>query len=310
VARYFAANFVAAHQQVGSFEVVNQFGNLQKNGGNVASYFCKPDGRVIHALAGPAKAEELLAEAQWAVAIEHEAEGDAGRFASAHRRAMLSLEQRGRTAAPYQIHRLLAQAQLPALKDVYQNIFENIVGQRLSQPETELDHAERAFAAAKRSKLPILLILHKGGDNQVVLREWKWTITGQSQAQAKTFDALTRCYVVVALPLSELAAFSHRLGVSPYAAPDQGSPLFVIARSNARQLSAVTTWDKTDELAYALAQGIVQEAKEHERSSSQLRSLLAAVEPLDAGLSTQVRQLLAESTRRATRSGTTTNNGG
>jgi hypothetical protein len=310
VARYFAANFVAAHQQVGSFEVVNQFGNLQKNGGNVASYFCKPDGRVIHALAGPAKAEELLAEAHWAIAIEHEAEGDAGRFASAHRRAMLSLEQRGRTAAPYQIHRLLAQAQLPALKDVYQNIFENIVGQRLSQPETELDHAERAFAAAKRSKLPILLILHKGGDNQVVLREWKWTITGQSQAQAKTFDALTRCYVVVALPLSELAAFSHRLGVSPYAAPDQGSPLFVIARSNARQLSAVTTWDKTDELAYALAQGIVQEAKEHERSSSQLRSLLAAVEPLDAGLSTQVRQLLAESTRRATRSGTTTNNGG
>ena len=115
---------------------------------------------------------------------------------------------------------------------------------------------------------------------------------------------------MVALPVSELAAFSRRLGVSPYAAPDQGSPLFVIARSNARQLSAVTTWDKTDDLAYALAQGIVQEAKEHDRSSSQLRSLLAAVEPMDAGLSTQVRRLLTESNRRAPRPGTTTNNGG
>jgi hypothetical protein len=310
VARYFAANFVAAHQQVGSFEVVNQFGNLQKNGGNVASYFCTPDGRVIHALAGPAKAEELLAEAHWAVALEHEAEGDAGRFATAHREAMQSLEQRGRTAAPYQIHRLLAREQVPALKDVYRNVFENIVGQRLSQPETELDHAERAFAAAKRSKLPILLILHKGGDNQTVLREWEWTVTGKSQTLGRAFDALTRCYVVVALPLSELAAFSHRLGVSPYAAPDQGSPLFVIARSNARQLSAVTTWDKTDELAYALAQGIVQEAKEHDRSRAQLWSLLAAVEPLDAGLSAQVQELLAASTRRAKRLRTATNNGG
>ena len=97
---------------------------------------------------------------------------------------MESLQQRGRTKAPYQIHRLLAREQLPALKDVYRNIFENILGQRLSQPETELDHAERAFAAAGRSKLPILLILHKGGDNQAVLHEWQRTVTGQSQTMA------------------------------------------------------------------------------------------------------------------------------
>ena len=286
---------MAAHQQVGSFEVVNQFGNLQKNGGNVASYFCTPDGRVIHALSGPAPAEELLAEARWAVEFKHAAEGNVSRVATAHREAMESLEQRGRMEAHYKIHRLLAQEQLPALKNVYRDIFENIVGQRLSQPESELDHAERAFAAARRSKLPILLILHKGGDNQAVLHDWQRTVAGQSQTMATTFDALTRCYVVVALPVAELAAFSRRLGVSPYAAPDQGSPLFVIARSNARQLSAVTTWDKTNDLAYALAQGIVQEAKEHDRSSSQLRSALAAIEPLDVELSTQVRKLLAES---------------
>ena len=105
--------------------------------------------------------------------------------------------------------------------------------------------------------------------------------------------------MVIALPVKELPALSRRLGVSPYAAPDQGSPLFVITRSNARQLAAVTTWDKTADLAYALAQGIVQEAKEHDRSAPQLRTLLAAVEPIDAGLSSQVRKLLSESSRRS-----------
>ena len=93
---------------------------------------------------------------------------------------------------------------------------------------------------------------------------------------------------------------ASRLGVSPYAAPDQGSPLFVITRSTARQLNAVTTWDKTNDLAYALAQGMVQEAKEHDRSSGQLRhATLAAVEPIDAGLSGQVKKLLAASSRSA-----------
>ena len=105
--------------------------------------------------------------------------------------------------------------------------------------------------------------------------------------------------MVIALPINELPALSRRLGVSPYAAPDQGAPLFVITRSNARQLAAVTTWDKTADLAYALAQGIVQEAKEHDRSGPQLRRLLAAVEPSDAGLSDQVRQALSESSRRS-----------
>ena len=31
-------------------------GVLAKNGGNVASYFCTPDGRVIHAVTGPVPA--------------------------------------------------------------------------------------------------------------------------------------------------------------------------------------------------------------------------------------------------------------
>jgi hypothetical protein len=108
-------------------------------------------------------------------------------------------------------------------------------------------------------------------------------------------------YVVVALPLAELPALSHQLGVQPYAAPDQGSPLFVIARSDARQLSAVTTWNKKDELAYAMAQGIIQEAKEHPRSPRQLRTLLSELGPLEASLEDQLHRLMAQSDRDGTR---------
>ena len=310
MARYFAAHFVAAHQQVGSFEVVNQSGNLQKNGGNVASYFCTPDGRVLHALTGPAPAEELLAEAQWAVRLTGEAQGDANRVSSAHRETMESLQQRGRTTSSFQIHRLLAEHPLAPLNDVYRPIFAEILGQPLSGPETELDGAEAAYAAAGRAKLPILLILYKSGRSQDVLKEWKRTVSGRGENQASPLEAVSSCYVVAALKLSELPALSRRLGVSPYAAPDQGSPLFVIARSNARQLSAVTTWDKTEDLTYALAQGMVQEAKEHGRSSSQLHTLLDAVEPIDSGLAHQVRGLLSESTRRERQSEAITENGG
>ena len=42
-------------------------GKLQKNGGNVASYFCTPDARVIHVTAKPISADQLLQEATWAV---------------------------------------------------------------------------------------------------------------------------------------------------------------------------------------------------------------------------------------------------
>jgi hypothetical protein len=52
---------------MGDFEVVNVNGRLQKNGGNVASYFCTPEGRVIHAVGRPVQPEKLLQEARWAL---------------------------------------------------------------------------------------------------------------------------------------------------------------------------------------------------------------------------------------------------
>ena len=51
-----ADNFESTYQKVGTFRIVG--GN--KQGGNVASYFCLSDGTVVHAVAGPLDARRYL----------------------------------------------------------------------------------------------------------------------------------------------------------------------------------------------------------------------------------------------------------
>lgn len=87
VGKYLNEYFCSSFQKVATFRIVGG----QKQGGNVASYFCAPDGRVLHAIAGPVDARTLLHEASWVVdnakkAIE-EAKGDGSRFKAFFRRA-------------------------------------------------------------------------------------------------------------------------------------------------------------------------------------------------------------------------------
>ena len=100
---------------------------------------------------------------------------------------------------------------------------------------------------------------------------------------------------MIALPISELPELSQSLKLRPFAAPDQQSPLFVVTRSDGRQLAAVTSWSKTDaRLETAMAQGLVQAAKEHPRSRRQLRRLQEVVGPIDRALAAQVGDLARE----------------
>ena len=63
VGKFLNEHFVSAFQKVGTFRIVGK----QKQGGNVASYFCAQDGRVLHVVAGPVNADTLLREAKWVV---------------------------------------------------------------------------------------------------------------------------------------------------------------------------------------------------------------------------------------------------
>ncbi len=84
---YLNENFCSSFQKVGTFKIVNG----AKQGGNVASYFCAPDGRVLHCVAGPVDAATMLREAKWVVesvrAANKEAKGDGGKFKTYFRKA-------------------------------------------------------------------------------------------------------------------------------------------------------------------------------------------------------------------------------
>jgi hypothetical protein len=73
-------HFIASFQRVGSFKIDGK----QKQGGNVATYFCASDGRVLNAIAGPVDAKKMLEETEWTIQKTREAikesKGNADRF--------------------------------------------------------------------------------------------------------------------------------------------------------------------------------------------------------------------------------------
>ena len=72
---------------MGTFKIVGK----QKQGGNVAAYFCAPDGRVLHAVAGPVNAATMLKELKWTVETAEkaikEAKKDGAKFKEIFRKA-------------------------------------------------------------------------------------------------------------------------------------------------------------------------------------------------------------------------------
>jgi len=99
VGGYVNEHFVSSFLKVGTFTV----NGAAKQGGNVASYFCLPDGSVLHAIAGPVDADTFLKEARWVVDTRKvalfEAQGNATRYKELFRQAhyeRLLLDPNGR----------------------------------------------------------------------------------------------------------------------------------------------------------------------------------------------------------------------
>ena len=172
---------MAAHQQVGDFTAVNVNGAIQKNGGNVASYFCTPDGRVVHAVIGPVSAEVLLTEAHWALARWDEVK-DLATPDAQERQMSLShqgelpgemrkggqVASRGQNNTPFvsawgsasrligtqpqKVHQLLAEKPLAPLEDVYVEVFERILGEPVSKGARNVELAEQGYGLSSISR--------------------------------------------------------------------------------------------------------------------------------------------------------------
>jgi hypothetical protein len=163
VGKYLDEYFVASYQKVATFTVTGE----EKQGGNVASYFTTPDGRVLHVVAGPVNAAALLREARWVVetwklaqlegadaprklwAFMRKAHGnrlrrehhvDAARFhpptdLSTPSGIMHFAKWMGRTARmdnQARVHLLLTLLPAPRVEQIYGIVFEKILNERLS----------------------------------------------------------------------------------------------------------------------------------------------------------------------------------
>jgi len=163
VGDYLNSHFIASYQKVGTFRVVNG----EKTGGNVASYFCLPDGSVLHAVAGPVDAATLLREARWVVETRKlamtESRGDYRKYRAFFRKAHAdrlrqehnvdvnpkqlpdtytladftnqATDKRGRRrpiGTQGQVHWLLASDPLVKIEEVYPTVFEKILGEKIS----------------------------------------------------------------------------------------------------------------------------------------------------------------------------------
>jgi hypothetical protein len=165
VAELVNEHFVATYLKVGTFQIING----QKVGGNVASYFCLPDGAVVHAIAGPVDAQVFLREARWALetrksaltlstrlatgevdqdkyrtliqqAHEERYQAEQGMPRVRHGKAVPKQGMNGALARqpprgvsqPAQVHWLLATSPLPPIEELYPIVWEQILRERLS----------------------------------------------------------------------------------------------------------------------------------------------------------------------------------
>ena len=153
VGTYLNQQFVASFQKVGTFKIVNG----QKQGGNVASYFCTPSGQVLHAVAGPVDAATLLREARWAVETNKLAmlngQDDEASFRTFFSRAHadrlrqengLDIDHLGRRHGQAalnnagRVHLMLAAAPLVRIEQAYRLVFERILGEQVSTAPVEV----------------------------------------------------------------------------------------------------------------------------------------------------------------------------
>ncbi len=154
---------MSSYQKVGTFRIVNG----QKQGGNVATYFCEPDGDVLHVVLGPVDAPTLLKEARWVVETvkmaqlrsristlsyrQYVAQAHKDRLRAEHR---VDLRHRRMPSYPSasafvrraferhdvpvpasqsgKIHLLLAQYPLAGIEEIYEGVFEKILGEHVS----------------------------------------------------------------------------------------------------------------------------------------------------------------------------------
>ena len=219
-----------------------------------------PDGRVLHSVTGPVKASVLMQEAQWALELYEQAKELDGNeqlthIAAAHQRATWTPA----SGQDKKVHELFAGRPLPHLQTVYREVFEDILGQRVSKAGPRLAQAAVRLEYAKKNGRPILFVLHDG-------KTWS------NPAFDMTTQQLISQYVVIVMPLRESPALSQLTNQPPFEVSSSARPLFVVTRSDCQQLYSVAGWNE-GQLVSALSSGY---ADALDRNPPDIRTLVRA----------------------------------
>jgi len=315
---------VAAHQQVGDFTATNVNGTIVKQGGNVASYFCTPGGRVIHSVIGPVKADELLKEASWALAawdkakeirglelqqrqmsLAHQGELPSSVSPNARSLPAGSLNYPANSAwsvvarlvgtQPQKVHQLLAEKPLAPLENIYVDVFERILGERVSDtPNVEL--AEQGLQYAEHESRPMLFVLHDARENSLFKEQWLSWLKSKEHRNPILLALMRQC-VVIMLPQREMPALSKRLKQEPFTVSTLGSPLFVVTDPRGKQLAALTGLQSVDGLNLPLAKAIVAEVKlSPPQSVAKLKDIVVLIRRVDPALAAELQPVIEEVT--------------
>lgn len=316
---------MAAHQQVGDFTATNVNGTIVKQGGNVASYFCTPGGRVIHAVIGPVNADELLKEANWALAAWEKAKELRGlelqerQMSLAHQSELPNSLRAQPTpnlsslnipipatawgslarltgTQPQKVHQLLAERPLAPLEEVYVEVFERILGERVSKSAPNVELAEQGLQHAGNESRPMLFILHQDQDNARFAEQWLALVRSQERANPALVTLLRKCVVIV-LPHKELPALSSRLKQEPYSVPTLGTPLFIITNPKGKQLDSLAGYQAMSQLSLPLAKALVAEIKlAPPQDLRKLKETAAFMKRIDPALAAELQPVIEEVT--------------
>ena len=175
VGRYIGQNFVGCFEQVGDFRVTSTTnGQVNRNGGNVVSYFLTPDLKVVNAIVGPVGADKLLAAAQFAVKL-HDESKDTKQDEQEQIYETAHLDASGIDPARY--YQVVSE-KLPRITRQYNSRRQGILGnptlkKRLADGEIKLDkplvqarrEALRAFAKDRSDSLTHRILAMQPGAN-------------------------------------------------------------------------------------------------------------------------------------------------
>jgi hypothetical protein len=248
-------------------------GQVQKNGGNVVSYFLTPQGLVVNAVVGPVKADKLLSEAQWAVDTYQKACEMSGKYVPARAQfiAQAHLSQSGDRT-----HRLLAENPLVPLPMIQKEVFEKLAGQKASEDRSLIGMAAAGFEKSEQKGLPVLLVLAKA---QPKPGEWDAeTARLLAALNTKPTAQPLRSCVLVLLPIDELPALTNLVNLVDLELAERHAPTMVLTKSDGTQIAAISPqtdprdvarqlWDALNQSRLAKAETLIEAGKPREATT-------------------------------------------